>query len=75
MARTHDVAARNNAALPIADMLTFLPQPNYLPWPLPSLCKLTVIFWIEKPLKFLIFYTRSVIVRGANFQQCTLRLS
>jgi hypothetical protein len=28
MARTDDVAARNNAALPIAAMRTFLPQPK-----------------------------------------------
>jgi hypothetical protein len=37
--------------------VTFLPRPKPDPWPQPSLCNSTVVFRIEKLLKFLIFFS------------------
>jgi len=40
-------------------MLTFLPQPKHAcPWPQLSFCNVTLVFRIEKLLKFLIFCRR-----------------
>jgi hypothetical protein len=70
------MATRNNAVLPIADML-YLPAAakTCLPWPQRSLCNVTLSSGIEKSLKFLIFRRRSAVAITMQFQRSACRIS